>query len=197
MENGFSKQESLDTIQRMVANAQRRFQEKGEITILWGWLVMLTSLAHYLILKFQWISGKYAWLVWMVMLVVGFVLQYRIIRKKSRERQYTTYYDRTMAFLWSGVMLVYLFILYLSFSGQINWQTAYALFFMIFGAATYITGGIIKSTPFIAGGLMGIPLGIIALSVPGEYLLLLMAAAMIVFNLIPGYWLKMKNSKQS
>jgi hypothetical protein len=194
MQTQFTEQESLATIQNMIDNAQRRFQEKGEIAILWGWLVFATSILHFVMIKFQLLDPAYVWTVWPVMSVIGLFFQYRIIKKKKQVQESMTYQDRSMIFIWSGIMILYLFTLVLVFSGQINWSVTYGFFLVIFGMGSFITGGLIKSTPFIIGGLLGVPIGILAVYTSNEYILLLMALGMLCFNLIPGYMLKSANS---
>ena len=194
MNTQFTEQESLATIQNMIDNAQKRFKEKGEIAILWGWLVFGTSILHFLMIKFQLVDPAYAWIVWPLMSAIGLTFQYRIIKKQRKSQEAMTFQDSAMIYLWSGIMILYLFVLFLVFSGHINWSVTYGLFLVTFGMGSFITGGLIKSTPFIIGGLMGIPIGILAVYTSNEYILLLMALGMLCFNLIPGYLLKASHS---
>ncbi len=194
MNTQFTEQESLATIQNMIDNAQGRFQEKGELAILWGWLVFITSIVHFSLLKFNLVSPNYAWIVWPLMSVIGLFFQYRILKKKSETQQSMTFQDRSMIYLWSAITILYLFVLVLVLSSHINWAVSYGLFLVIFGMGSFITGGIIRFTPLVIGGLVGIPIGLFAIYAPIEYIQLFMAAGVLSFNLIPGYLLKAAHS---
>jgi len=77
---------------------------------------------------------------------------------------------------------------------HINWSVSYGLFLILFGMGAFITGGIIKFKPLILGGLLGLPIGLLAVYSSVEYIQLYMALGVVCFNLIPGYMLKAAHS---
>ncbi len=195
METQMTEKESIAIIQSMISNAQRKYQERGELYILWGWLAFIASLLHYSLLRFHLVAGQYAWLVWVVMAITGMFFQFRFLKKKRRQEKSVTLYGLAMTFLWSGIGLLYFFILFLALSGRMSWPMAYGLFLGIFGIGNFISGGMLKFKPLIWGGIAGLLIGFVTVFAPLQYILLLMAAGIVCINLIPGYMLKKKNSQ--
>ncbi len=196
MDTQITEKESLLIIQTMINNAQRKYQEKGELFIMWGWLVFFTSLIHYSLLRFHLVAGQYAWIVWPLMGISGMIFQYRFLKRKKQQEKRTTLYDLAMTYLWSGIGLLYFFILVLALSGRMNWSMAYGLFLGIFGIGNFISGGMLKYKPLIWGGIAGILIGFVTVFASIEYILLLMAAGVVCMDLVPGYMLKKKNSHE-
>ncbi len=194
MKNKFNQQDSFETIQTMIGNAKIKFKEKGELFILWGWLSFSASLLHFILLYFQLVDVKYAWIVWPVMSVIGLFFQVRYIKSKEKQQSSVTYFDITMKFLWIGISFLYFFTLVLVISGQINWVSATAIFIAIFGMGSFITGGILKFKPLILGGIVAIIIAVGTSFAPYLYIFPLMAASMLAGYLIPGYMLKKSNS---
>ena len=83
-ENDISETGSLQLIESMINKAKNQFDENGHLYLLWGWVVLFCSVAHFILLYF--VSYDRAYLVWL--LTWGVVI-YQIIylskkRKKSR-----------------------------------------------------------------------------------------------------------------
>ncbi len=195
MNTEMTQQESLANIQEMIVNAKSRFQEKGELFILWGWLTVITSIIHFILIKFNIVNPSYAWLVWILMAIIGNFFQYRFLKKKESKQQSKTILDTALSSLWIGVMIVFLFTTFYAFSGQINWNIAYGFYLAMFGLGSFVTGGMIKFKPLIIGGLLSVVLGGFSAFINVEYILPLMALGIIVSYLIPGYMLKQAHSK--
>jgi hypothetical protein len=195
MNTQMTHQESLATIQNMIDNAKSRFQENGELFILWGWLAVITSMTHFVLIKFDFVSPEYAWVVWILMAIVGNFFQYRFLKKKESRQAYKTILDIALSSLWMGIMIVFLFTTFYAFSGQINWNIAYGFYLAMFGLGSFVTGGMIKFRPLMTGGFLSVVLGGFSAFVNVEYILPLMALGITVSYLIPGYMLKRQNAK--
>ena len=71
----------------------------------------------------------------------------------------------------------------------------YPMVLMVYGLWLFISGGAIKFKPLIIGGIINWLIGIISFFVPFDLQLLLLAAAVLLGYIIPGYMLKAKFQK--
>jgi hypothetical protein len=92
MENAsksLTPEESLRLIEKYVSNYRKNYQSDSFYFLLWGWLIAMASLSHFIILRVllsQEIYGPInllSALNWGIFVVVGFILQFYHIRKMS------------------------------------------------------------------------------------------------------------------
>ena len=79
---------------------------------------------------------------------------------------------------------------------MIGAAAVYPIIIVLYGIGTFVSGGALKFMPLKAGGIVCWILAVIAIRVDFEYQLLLIAAAVLIAYLIPGYLLKQKYHKQ-
>jgi len=65
MEKEFNETESLALIREMIENAKARLGESSFFFLLWGWLVLIASLLHFILL---FTGFQYPYLPWPVVL---------------------------------------------------------------------------------------------------------------------------------
>jgi hypothetical protein len=191
MEKQFDEQLSLKIIAEAIENAKSNFKDNGFFYLLWGWLVLCASLLEYGLLQFT--STPYHWLGWPIMMTVGGIVSgvygYRLGKKATVK----TIIDTSMIYLWSGFLISLLIIIVIGIINHTSWLMLNPLIIVLYGLGTFVSGGILKFKPLIVGGILAWLIAIVTFFTKSEVQLLLMAAAIIVSYLVPGYMLKHRN----
>lgn len=189
--NILTPEESFDLIQKHILNFKMNYKENANFFLLWGWIMSLGSLSHFLVTKIL-ISREAHELMlslsignWLVIVFIGFIIEYFMDRK--RDKKVFSQLDRFTNVLWkvTGASIPVTIILCISL--QIPPPP---FFLLIMGTATTITGLLIKFKPVIIGGIAFFLFAIVSTFVTNESTLLIMGAAIIFCYLIPGYFLK-------
>ena len=193
-EEQFSPQQSFAIIQQMIDTAKNQFSESGHLYLLWGWVVLVCSIAQFILLSV--FRYPYHYMVWMLTWVV-FIYQIFYIVKEKRKAKVRTYTDKIIGFVWiSFVILMFLFgFLFGIELGNNYYKLMSPCFLALYGMPTFLSGIILKFKPLIIGGIACWFLSILALYIPYDYQLLILAAAMIVAWIIPGYLMRAKYKK--
>jgi hypothetical protein len=187
-ENKFSAQQSFELIESMIGKAQNKFSNNSFLYLLWGWIILFCSLGHFSMLKFTTIKhAEYIWgLTWLAVIIhLIYTLKYQ---KKEVVKSYT---DDILSYVWMTFgfcMMIVSFVI----GRQNNWLLLYPFILMLYGVPTFLSGAIIKFTPLKIGGIFCWILSVIASFISSIYILLLIALAVIVAWIIPGYILKAK-----
>ncbi|NQZ77034.1 MAG: hypothetical protein HRT61_13165 [Ekhidna sp.] len=190
-EKQLSKEESLELITNMIGQAKRNVAKGGSFYfLLWGWVVALANLGHYLIEKFSWYEHPY--IVWILMIPAMIITMIHSARR-DRNAKVVSHYDKVYTHLWMAVFIAIIVLLFSMHRLDFNHNAVILLFS---GLATYLSGFLLKFKPLILGG---IALGVSALiafnvSVNDQYLVA--SIALILGYLIPGYLLKKAESEQ-
>src|SRR3954465_3825435 len=95
-ETSFSHTESLELIESMINKAKNRFNEDGFLYLLWGWVVLLCSVAEFILLRLQF---EKHYLVWTLTWAAG-VYQIFFLRRKRRKEKVRTYTDDIIKYVW-------------------------------------------------------------------------------------------------
>ena len=193
MKTEFSEKESLLLIQEMIENSKARLGESSYFFLLWGWLVLIASFVHFMLL----ISG-YAnpWLPWpLIMLIGGIAASVKGYRMKNKKRV-KTYLDTTMGYLWGGFAITLFTVLFIAGMGRIAWEISNVLIIALYGMGSFVSGGILKFRPLIFGGIASWIITIISIFIAPEYTMLSITVSIIVAYLIPGYMLRTKENQQ-
>jgi hypothetical protein len=193
METTFSEQDSIRVITEMIENSKSKIKDNSFFYLLWGWLVLISSVIHFVLIK----MGFYeiAWIPWPILMfgggIVSGIAGYRL-GKKAKVR---TMFDTTMIYLWYGFLVTLFIILFTGGSGNISWKATNVLIIALYGLGTFVSGGMLKFKPLIIGGIFSWAVAIVTLFVPEIYSLLMVALSIIVAYLIPGYLLKSMEKK--
>ena len=193
-EEQFSPQQSLAVIQSMIETAKNQFSESGHLYLLWGWLVFVCSIAQFIMLTF--FAYEYHYMVWMLTWLAFIYQTIYLIREKKKERV-RTYTDSIIGFVWLVfvVMMVLFGVLFGRELGEDYYRMISPGFLALYGMPTFLSGIILKFKPLVLGGLGCWLLSILSLFIPYEFQLLLLAAAMVIAWIIPGYMLRAKYKK--
>jgi len=175
----------------MINKAKSNFSDDSFLYLLWGWVIFICSVGHFLLLKSGLVKNpEYIWvLTWIAVLVQIFY-----IFKVEKKKRVKTYTDEIIGYLWMTFGFTMFFItIILGYTS--NWVTLYPLLLFLYGTPTFLSGVIIKFMPLKIGGISCWILAFVAKFTPNIYILLLLALAVIAAWIIPGYLLKIKFKK--
>lgn len=183
--------DSLALIHSMINKAKNQFSENGHLYLLWGWVVFICSLGHYLMMAFTTIKkGHYVWALTWVAVVY---MIYYLVKNRSRKRV-STYTDEILGMVWITFLITssIIVVLLLRTQGDTFYKTINLFYLALYGVPVFLSGFILKFNPLKIGGVLCWILAIVTSFVPPREHLLLIALAMVVAWIIPGYLLKKK-----
>jgi hypothetical protein len=187
----FSPQESLQLIQSMIEKTQHSISDKSHYFLLWGWAVFTGCVLQYwLKVVMDYPKHYYAWLVTPLALAVNF---YFVIQDNKKFRV-KTYISDSFKYLWTAIGLAFLVLMFL-FS-NIGWQYCYPFYVLFYAIGTYVSGSLIQFKPLKIGGMVCFPLAIITAKFSYDNQILLLALAIMISYIIPGYLLKLQFKRQ-
>lgn len=194
-EPGISQLESLEIIQSMINKAKNNFSENGHLYLLWGWVVLVCSITEFVLLQ---INYEKHYLVWMLCWA-AFIYQAIFLARKRRQKTVQTYTHDILKYVWL-VFIIIMFLMGFLFGAILGGEYYKMItpgFLAIYGMPTFLSGIILRFKPLIIGGISCWVLSIVSTLIPPEYNLLLVAAAMIVAWIIPGYLLRSRFRKST
>ena len=194
-EEKFSPEQSLAVIQSMIEKAKNQFSENGHLYLLWGWVVFTCSIAEFVLLKIvQYEKHYYVWMLCWLAVIYQFIYLYR----QKRRQKVRTYADKMVGFIWISFFI--LMVLVGAALGQVGEADYYKMvspvFLAMYGVPTFLCGVLLRFRPLVIGGIGCWLLSVTAYFIPTDYQLLLLAIAMIIAWIIPGYILKKKYQQQ-
>lgn len=188
----FSPRESLQLIDSMINQVKNRFSENGFLYLLWGWVILLSALGHFILIQLQLFAHPE--MIWMsTWLTIIYQVIY-LLRRKKRETV-KTYSEQIMGYVWM-VFGVSLGMISFIVSKTNNWEVMNPLVLMMYGMPTFLSGVIMRFTALKVGGIICWGLSIVAVMVAPVYVLLLLAVAVIAAWIVPGYLLRKKYKSQ-
>jgi hypothetical protein len=186
MKNEMNPQESLQVITQMIQNTQENMKSSTVHFLWWGWLVLIASVSHYVLLAV--VDYNQPYIAWPFLMMAGGIGAGIIGYRQKKRSPVRTHLDRSISYIWGGFVIFLLILLGgMPFMG---FEFGYPLMMCLWALGSFITGGVIQFRPLIVGGIVCWALGIMAFFVPFEYQLVLMAAAITACYLVPGYMLK-------
>lgn len=187
----FSPRESLQLIQSMIETTKHSISDKSHYFLLWGWAVFTGCVLQYwLKVIMDYPKHYYAWLVTPVALAINF---YFVFRDKKKEKV-QTYIGEAFKYLWIAIGCAFMVLAFL-FS-DIGWQYCYPFYILFYAIGTYVSGSLIKFKPLVIGGIACFPLAAITGNFSFDNQILLLALAIMISYIIPGYLLRLQFKKQ-
>ncbi len=187
--NTMTEKESLKIIHEMITASKGNIKENSFFYLLWGWLVLIASLTHYLLLR---LNIEYAYLPWPILMSAGAVVSVIAGYRLGKKSTVITIIDKAIMYLWWAFFILIMIILTMTSFEKIDWTATYPLIISLYGLGTFVSGGILKFKPLIIGGIACWIISIIAFFIAPVNVLLLIALSIVIAYLIPGYMLKMK-----
>ncbi len=187
-ETMMTEQESLQVIQQMINSAKQDFSDKSFYYLFWGWLVFISSVGQFGLANLGFAHSEIVWLLMPLGGVVSGIYSYRD-KKKQGVR---TYFDEFNKHALVAFLVGLLMVLFFQQKLQLN---CYPMVMMVYGMWLYISGGALRFKPLMIGGVINWSLAIASFFFGFEIQLLLLAAAVLLGYIIPGYLLKARHRK--
>lgn len=185
MKEELSKDESLALITEMIGQAKRNVAKGGSFYfLLWGWVVMICNLGHYLLWKFDLFEAPY--IVWVLTIPAGIVSMIYGMRQ-SKESKVTSHLDNLYSMIWLAVFVGVLIML--AFMDNINYNIN-AVILSFAGIGTFISGIALRFRPLVLGGIALWIASIIAFNLEPMDQYIVAAVGIFAGYLIPGYLLR-------
>lgn len=177
-------EESLAIITKMINQAKGNVAKSHFYIIFWGWLVLIMSLGHLFLANFT--NYPYPFAVWALSLV-GIIVTFIYGFRESKKRKVTTFADTIYSQVWFAFIAIY-FVL-LAFMSRYNFNIA-PMILLFASMSTYISGVVLKFTPYRWGGFWIFLMSIVAFLLPADWQPLATALAVLFGYLVPGYMIK-------
>lgn len=187
MEENFNPEQSLALIDSMINKAKNKLADDGFLFIFWGWLVLAAAIIHYVTIKME---IDYGYFVWITLMPLGGIYSAIFGFRQNKKSNVKTYVDTYLSALWTafGIAL----ILTIGFMMWHGISTTYFFLMILYGIATYVTGGILSFTPLKIGSLFSFACAAISVFCNEADLLLVIAIAIFCSYVVPGHLLRMK-----
>lgn len=189
----FSPKDSLQLIDSMISRAKNRVTENGFLYLLWGWVIFICAIFHFAALKLS--LFKKPELVWMITWGVV-IFQIIYLAKLKKNEKVKTYSDGIIDAIWIcfGICMFVLVIVL----GRFNlWIYINSLVLLLYGIPTFLSGFVMRFTPLKLGGICCWLLAIASTFTAPVYYLLMIALAVMIAWIIPGYLLRKKFKNQN
>lgn len=187
--HSMSEQESLELITTMIQKARNSYIETGVGPLFWGVLISFCSLFTWAEIHFKFQLGVDIWLLSLIALIPQIYFSVRARKAK----QHVAHDEIVMNYVWSTFAIC---IFLVSFYGrQVHPASSSALYMILYGVPTFITGGFRRFRPMIIGGLICWICSIMSIYTDFETDMLLMAVSAAAAWLIPGIILRKRYLK--
>jgi hypothetical protein len=188
----FSPKDSLQLINSMIGQAKNRFTENGFLYLLWGWAIFGCAIFHFTAVKLNLFNKPE--MVWMITWGVV-IFQIIYLAKVKKKEKVKTYSDGIIDAIWIcfGICMLVLVIVL----GRFNlWVYINSLALLLYGIPTFLSGFVMRFTPLKLGGISCWLLAIASTFTTPVYYLLMIAGAVLIAWIIPGYLLRQKFKNQ-
>jgi len=187
-----SEKESLELIASMINTAKNRVGETGTLYLLWGWLILFCCIVQFIAVHFfNYSNSYYIWFSTWILLIY----QFFYIGKQQKFNKVKTYTGEINGFVWLVFFICLMLVIFIGTYLK-RYEIINPMILVLYGMPTFLSGIILKFKSLIIGGICCWLLSILSVFIPGDYQLLLTAAAIIAGWIIPGYLLK-KNYKKA
>ena len=191
----YPHEESLALIESMINRAKGHVSENGQLYLLWGWLVFFCSIFQFVMLYF--FHNPNGSLVWLITWVGAIYSGFKGFREKRTQRV-RTYADEIIGYVWiTFVITLFLMMFAVTFRGSAQaWERISPVILVMYGIPSFLSGIILRFRPLIIGGICCWGLSIISMFLVPEFQILMLAIAMLLAWIIPGYKLREKYKKE-
>jgi len=188
MENeNFRPEESLQLIESMIRTARKKLADDGFYFIFWGWLVFIAAMTHYITIVLNIPDG---YLVWPVLMPLGAIISIYYDRKQRKQEKVRTYIDTYLMYLWGGFGIAT--VLTIVFMQPHGIHVTYFCLMILYGLATFISGGLLSFKPLVFGSLVSFACAVISVFAGEVEQLLIISIALLGSYIIPGHMLRSK-----
>ena len=206
-ERKITEAESIEIITSMISRTKERLEEGyGDILLMWGYLtVAVTALIWVLLVTTN--NPAVNWL-WFLIGLIGGISSPIMAKRKRMETGAMSYTDRLTSNMWSvvGFTAIASAILCLGFLfiGKDSWSMMFAFALIIVPMAEIMQGLVIKENSLIAGGSIGLLIGLFIMCCISAHVPLMVTWFMPLFimafaamMIVPGHILNSKAKRES
>lgn len=185
-QTSFDQKDSLAVISSMIKQTQGIFQESAFYFILWGSVIALANLVHYILMEYS--SYNHPYIVWLIT-IPAWLASMLYGRKQSRHAIVTTHLDNIITVVWLsfGLSIFLLIILGQAINAYFN-----PVIMLMAAIPTFISGFTIKEKSLTFGAILFWLAGSVAFFTDTSVHYLIAAIANIGGFLIPGIILAKK-----
>jgi hypothetical protein len=178
-----SEKESLDLISQMLRSARTNLSENSFYYLFWGWLVFISALIHFGLMKmgFEWAPA-----IWILM-PLGAVVTIIYSSRQNKQQTVKTHIGRVMGHLWLSLGVA--FLITLICMNKIGLAT-YPVMMILYGVGLFSSGGALRFKPLLVGAVCCWIAAVVAIFQPFEIQLLCLAFSVLAGYIIPGHMLK-------
>jgi hypothetical protein len=187
-----SEAESMQLITSMINKAKNRFNENGFLYLLWGWVVLGCCLAQFIIVQI--FDSSQGYLVWILTWVVV-IYQIIYLRRRKQKDFVQTYTGEITAYIWIAFVIAIAVSVFVCIQFE-QQQLINPVILVLYGIPVFLSGGLLKFSALIYGGIFCWLLAFISPFVNPNYQVLLIGAAITVAWIIPGYLLRYRYLNQ-
>ena len=182
-------QKSISIIEDAMRKAQQEKTGARFYLILWGILIVAYALTNFISLRFPTpFTSTLASLAWLVF-PLGGLLSFLRTRKDDRTETTKPLNDSLYMFAWGGTGLCMGATVLFAFNFK-NLDVIPPVILLIFGFASFVTGGVTRFYPSLVGGIISILIGAAMFNLSLEYQLLAGSAGICAATVIPGLLMK-------
>jgi hypothetical protein len=203
MENkNLNPRESIELISRMIDIRKTNWNDSGHILRMWGWLILAASIAHFILLEFEFY--RIFWTPWLIT-IAGAVYTLIFFTRLGKKQGKSGFLDKLSGFLW-WLFAINAFALGFGFTFFFGHMGTGIILIML-GFASALDGKIMQFRPMITGGLITNVLGLFTLGwmllvykevvTEQNFLILLVGVGITLTNIIPGYIMKSEFKKMT
>jgi hypothetical protein len=184
MEKELSQEQSLEMIKSMISISRQNFRKGGFYYILWGSLFFVAALVQYVLYTVY--QNELHYLTWGVAGGLAIIINIILISLRKNKPRVKTYIDRMNYYLWTAFIFSILFIAFLASQRILSQIQINPLIIMLYGFATFISGGMLRFRWLIAGAIVAWIIAIYSSFQDYGTQMLLVAITILLSYLIPG-----------
>jgi hypothetical protein len=189
----FSPEQSIQLIDSMINKAKNQFSENGLLYLLWGWTIFACAIGHFVLLEMSLFERPE--IIWATCWIVV-IFQVIYLSRARKKEKVKTYSAEIIGYVWITFGIC-LFLVGFILGKDKLFAYMYPLFLVLYGIPTFLSGVIMRFTPLKVGGIMCWVLSLVAVLVIPNYTLLLLAVAVAIAWIIPGYLLQKRYKLQN
>jgi len=190
-EQTLEPKESLQLINSMINTAKNKLADDGFLFIFWGWLVCAAALIHYTTIIF---NIPYGYWVWPVLMPLGGIVSAIYGASQKKKNNVKTYIDGYLAYLWGAFIIA--MVITLVMMGFHGVKITYFFLMLLYGIATFVSGGLLNFKPLIIGSIFSFVCAIVSVFLGEPEQLLIISVALLCSYIIPGHLLRNKFKSQ-
>ncbi|MFC2113285.1 hypothetical protein ACFLTA_08460 [Bacteroidota bacterium] len=200
MEKTLTPEESLQIIQKSISISRQNLREHSFFYLFWGWVLIVASLTHYFVLEYFIRTEQYhklgaaSLILWGSFIGVGMLILFIYLSRNKKREWVETHVDRYMKYIWTTAGVLMCLLAFFSLKVGSN-PPAFIL--AVTAMATAMSGLMLRLRILLMGSLVFVVSSVVAIFIQSPAQLLVVAAAMVLGYLVPGYILRYSKDRNN